>query len=85
MRPLGDTMSTVMDALIAPSTGNDSRSGYAARGPTCPCCRGGVLRIRRRWVDLLVSFFTPIRRFRCRSTECGWEGNLRVKRLSLLR
>jgi ribosomal protein S27AE len=80
MRRLGDTVS----ARVAPSAGDD-RSVYPAREFTCPRCGGGVLLVHRRRVDLLVSFFKPIRRFHCLSTECGWEGNLRIKRFSLLR
>jgi hypothetical protein len=27
-----------------------------------------------------MSMFITVSRFRCNSTDCGWEGNLRVKR-----
>lgn len=79
-----------MSALIGRSAGDNGRagdaahSGCAALGLTCPRCQGDVLRVRRRRVDLLISFFTPIRRFRCQSMECGWEGNFRIKRFPLL-
>jgi len=31
-----------------------------------------------------MSIVTPVRRYHCRSMDCGWEGNLRVKRHPLL-
>jgi len=31
-----------------------------------------------------VSMFMTVSRYRCRSTDCGWEGNLRMKRRPLL-
>jgi len=37
-----------------------------------------VCRIRRRPVDRLIGRFVSIRRFRCESIHCVWEGNLRV-------
>jgi hypothetical protein len=43
-----------------------------------------VTRVPRRFVDVLLSAFVPLRRYRCRSLDCGWEGNLRVKRHPLL-
>jgi len=38
---------------------------------------GSTNRIPRRLVDRLLSIFTPVCRYRCRSMICGWEGNLR--------
>jgi transposase-like protein len=49
-------------------------------GLRCPRCRAGVVRIRRRTFDRLVSLFSPRQRFRCAAFGCGWEGTLRVKR-----
>lgn len=46
----------------------------------CPRCGGFAYRIPRRFIDLLISFFMPIRRYRCRSKGCRWEGNLRRQR-----
>jgi len=34
-------------------------------------------------IDLLISLFIPVRRFRCRLIACAWEGNLRERRHSL--
>jgi predicted RNA-binding Zn-ribbon protein involved in translation (DUF1610 family) len=41
----------------------------------CPRCGGSVQRIRRRWIDRMLSAFAPLRRYRCHSPRCGWEGN----------
>jgi hypothetical protein len=46
----------------------------------CPRCSGGVVRIRRRALDKLMSVVSPRQRFRCAVFGCGWEGTLRVKR-----
>jgi hypothetical protein len=45
----------------------------------CPLCHSSINRIPRRFVDLVLSLFTPVQRYRCRSFSCDWEGNLRVK------
>ena len=37
-------------------------------------CKGSVYRTLRRLVDLLMSIFIPIRRYRCHLTSCSWEG-----------
>ena len=60
-----------------------SRHAYASCGSTCPRCKASVFRISRRFVDLLVSLVVPIRRYRCISMACSWEGNLRTKQASL--
>lgn len=52
-------------------------------GFTCPRCNASVFRVSRRFVDLLVSVFLPVRRYRCISMECNWEGNRRPKQISL--
>ncbi len=51
-------------------------------GIMCPRCKASVFRVSRRLIDLLVSIFLPVRRYRCISMECSWEGNLRPKRIS---
>jgi len=60
-----------------------SRHVYSSCGSTCPRCKASVFRISRRFIDLLVSLVMPIRRYRCISMACNWEGNLREKRMSL--
>jgi uncharacterized protein with PIN domain len=52
---------------------------HAANARRCPLCNGSINRIPRRLVDLVLSLFTPVQRYRCRSFKCDWEGNLRVK------
>jgi len=49
----------------------------ASYGHPCPVCNCSTNRVPRRWVDLFVSLFTPLHRYRCRSMSCDWEGNLR--------
>lgn len=58
-----------------PGTGG----GIASYGRPCPVCNGSTNRIPRRLIDLILSIFTPVRRYRCRSMSCTWEGNLREK------
>lgn len=52
----------------------------AEEGLRCPRCSGGIVRVRRRTLDRLVSVVSPRQRFRCAGFGCGWEGTLRVKR-----
>jgi hypothetical protein len=67
------------------STGGGQRTeGYSSPGCACPRCHGPASRIPRRFVDLLLSMFVLVSRYRCDSAECGWEGNVRVKRYPLL-
>jgi len=58
-----------------------SNVDHALNGNTrrCPLCHGTMNRIPRRFVDLVLSMFIPVRRYRCRSFDCDWEGNLRTK------
>ena len=52
----------------------------ASYGPNCPLCNSSTNRIPRRFIDLLLSIFIPLRRYRCRAMRCCWEGNLRNPR-----
>lgn len=54
--------------------------GRMSHSPACPHCRGSLNRIPRRMVDHLISLVLPVRRYRCLSMGCEWEGNLRDKR-----
>jgi hypothetical protein len=45
--------------------------------PVCPECHSSLNRIRRRFIDRVLSFFYPVHRYHCRSFVCNWEGNLR--------
>jgi len=56
--------------------GEDGSGSYA-----CPRCgKGGLLRIRRRFIDRILSLFVRQRRFRCTHSGCQWEGNLRERK-----
>jgi hypothetical protein len=56
---------------------DDDNSGPYA----CPACgMGGLLRVRRRFIDRILSLFVGQRRFRCTHVGCQWEGNLRVRK-----
>jgi hypothetical protein len=43
----------------------------------CPRCGGTVHRVHRRWGDRVLSWFVPVRRYRCSKGGCRWCG-LRV-------
>jgi len=44
--------------------------GVASYSQPCLVCNASTYRIRRRFIDLLVSVFTPVHRYRCRSLKC---------------
>jgi hypothetical protein len=58
-------------------------SGLSSCGRCCPRCQSALYRVARRLPDLLLSLFMPLRRYRCISLQCSWEGNLRQKRAAL--
>jgi hypothetical protein len=62
-----------------PPTDNEALIPPAACGLTCPVCGTELTRIRRRFIDRLVSAVRPVRRYRCHSFACHWEGNLRCR------
>jgi hypothetical protein len=74
----------IMNASSHAGSNRPDVSGYSCPGCTCPHCNGPATRIPRRFVDLLVSMFSSVNRYRCDSKDCGWEGNVRVKRHPLL-
>ena len=47
----------------------------------CPRCHSPAYRVPRRFVDVLLSAFVAMRRYRCTAMGCSWEGNLRVSTL----
>lgn len=51
----------------------------------CPRCGGAIDRITRSDLDRLLSLVVPLRRYRCRSSACAWEGTLRARRDGLSR
>ena len=46
----------------------------------CPHCQNRAYRIPRRFRDRLFSLIVPLRRYRCETSDCNWEGNLPVRR-----
>lgn len=40
----------------------------------CPKCGGAIHRVHRRWHDRLISFYVPVRRYRCADGQCHWQG-----------
>ena len=54
--------------------------GIHAHRRTCPRCQGALTRVKRRYVDRLISIVIPVHRYRCIASSCGWKGNLRVRR-----
>ena len=45
----------------------------------CPSCQGRLYRVPRHFFDVVISKFTPVRRYRCFSVACCWEGTLRYR------
>jgi len=56
-------------------------ASHHSPGQMCPRCNAPTFRVSRRFIDLLISVVVPLRRYRCRSMKCGWEGNFRNKQL----
>ena len=63
---------------------NADAAGLHVPGRTCPRCNAPVIRVSRKDIDLLISIFVPLRRYRCSSMKCGWEEVVRNKRLGWL-
>lgn len=74
----------IMNAASGSVCDRAVEAGFCSSGSACPRCNGAAYRIPRRLVDWLMSRFVWVSRYRCRSTGCGWEGNLRVSRRPLL-
>lgn len=74
----------IMNASSRPVRDRAVEAGSFPSGCACPRCNGAAYRVPRRLVDWLVSRFVWVSRYRCRSTHCGWEGNLRASRRPLL-
>jgi len=62
--------------LIASHPGNPVI--HPVRMRVCPQCDGPVQRVRRRFIDRIVSLIRPVHRYRCsiKGWGCEWEGNL---------
>ena len=57
-----------------------SHAAVASHGRACPRCHSAVFSVSRRLTDLFLSLFIPLRRYRCISMKCSWEGTLREKK-----
>jgi hypothetical protein len=40
----------------------------------CPSCGSELVRIHRHGSDRVLGLFVPLRRYRCKNDECGWQG-----------
>jgi hypothetical protein len=71
------TVNSFNPVFRANASPHDDRSDSYA----CPMCGGhGLVRIRRRFIDRILSVFIRLRRFRCTHSECQWVGNLRERK-----
>lgn len=57
---------------------DDARPVYGQRRG-CPRCGRDLLRVRRRYIDRILSLAIPVHRYHCLSMGCGWKGNIRVR------
>ena len=75
----------VINATSAVGCVNPDLPNRCPRERVCPQCNGPVDRVRRRILDRVRSWISPVHRYRCRSKGwgCDWEGNLRTKRQAL--
>lgn len=48
----------------------------------CPLCGEHAKRIHRRFIDRLISIFTPVQRYQCQNFSCSWKGNIRVDHIT---
>ena len=49
-------------------------NAQSSHGHTCPRCDEPVAKIHRHWPDRLLSIVHSVRRYRCRSQTCAWQG-----------
>lgn len=65
---------SVLPIAIKPS----NPVGHFVNERLCSKCNGPVERVRRRFIDRLVSMITLVHRYRCREHGwgCDWEGNI---------
>jgi len=71
----------VWNALYTADGVNQGIAVLASRERTCPQCNSPLDRVRRRIVDRIRSWISPVHRYRCRMKgwSCDWEGNLHTK------
>jgi hypothetical protein len=58
-------------------------AGAPSHNRACPRCQSAVFSVSRRFIDVCLSLFIPLRRYRCISMKCSWEGTLREKQTRL--
>ncbi len=80
----GSARSVPLPSRGDPGTRRSVYAGYSSPECVCPLCHSAAHRVPRRLVDLLMSMFKSVSRYRCHSRSCQWEGNLRVKQRALL-
>ena len=73
-------LSWPLSGLVARIAAYFARRGPALARPACPQCRGALRRVQRRPIDHLLSYWVPVRRYRCRAMACDWAGTLRNAR-----
>lgn len=52
---------------------SEANGGHPGRH-RCPRCGGPLVKVHRQARDRMFSVFHSVRRYRCRSTDCGWQG-----------
>ena len=57
-------------------TGPADYVGLSVRN--CPKCGGPLFRVRRSFLDRVISLFSTKHRYRCRGFSCQWEGRLAI-------
>ena len=72
-----------LPGLLARLTAYLSGTRPSLDRPACPCCHGALRRVQRRPIDRLLSYWVPVRRYRCRAIACDWAGTLRDSRFAL--
>jgi hypothetical protein len=71
----------VRNAFYTADSVSPDVAGQSSSENLSPQCNAPLDRVPRRIVDRLASWFSPLRRYRCRMKgwSCDWEGNLRTK------
>ncbi|MEZ5573897.1 MAG: hypothetical protein R3E64_18065 [Halioglobus sp.] len=83
MKPRSSGRGAVMQSPFDVATGaNESRRRRVLQR-FCPQCHGPLQRVPRRKFDRIISWVISLQRYRCCAMDCGWLGNLRVKKTAL--
>jgi len=73
----------LLNFSLMPTGNTAGKTLLASHNPACPRCSSAVFNVSRRLTDLFWSVFIPLRRYRCISMKCSWEGTLREKKSRL--